>query len=136
MGNSLKKVKFLFLFSLFANVLLAQNKEIHGVTATGKKGIKKSLAKILAYDAAHPLPSNFKAFLRPELHGPKPHGQDLQSKAVSKSGTLVNASGLNTATSMTPATPIIHSNFLSIWGSFSIIAGRESPYTPPDNRGM
>jgi len=135
MRNPLKKVKFLFLFSLFANVLLAQNKEIHGVTVTGKKGIKKSLAKILAYDATHPLPSNFKAFLRPELHGPKPHGQDLETKAVSKSGTLVNAPVLNTVNSITSATPIIHSNFLSIWGSYSIIAGRESPYTPPDSMG-
>jgi hypothetical protein len=30
---------------------------------------------------------------------------------------------------------IIHSNFLSIWGSYSAVAGRESPYTPPDDIG-
>src|ERR1700730_4803785 len=135
MGSLIKKIKFLFLFSLLANLLFAQNIEIRGITVTGKKAIKKSVAEILAYDSVHPLPANFKAVLRLELHGPTPVGQDPQAKAISKSGTLVDAFKLDTTTSSTPPTQIIHSNFLSIWGSYSVINGRESPYTPPDNVG-
>jgi hypothetical protein len=66
-----KKIRLVFLFCIAANVLFAQNKEIHGFTVTGIKGIRKSLKEIIIYDAAHPLPSNFKAPLRPELHGPR-----------------------------------------------------------------
>ena len=135
MARILRKIEFLFLFLILANVLLAQETELHGITVKGKKGIKKSLAEILAYDSTHPLPPNYKAFLRPELHGPAPRGQNPGSKAVSKSGALVEASQLNTPTSLLAPTQTIHSNFLSIWGSYSVIAGRESPYTPPDNIG-
>lgn len=131
----LKNIRLSFFFCLAANVLYAQNKEIHGFTVSGKKGIRKSLKEVIAYDAAHPLPPNFKAFLRPELHGPEPRGQDPASKAVSKSGTLLDAPVLNTPTIMAPATQIIQSNFLTIWGSYNNVAGRESPYTPPDNMG-
>ena len=73
--------------------------------------------------------------LRPELHGPRPQRQDPQSKRVSKSGLLLNSPVMNIPTSITTATQAIHSDFLSIWGSYNNVAGRESPYTPPDNMG-
>ena len=135
MVRILGKIAFLLLFLILGNVLFAQKIELHGFTAKGKNGIKKSLAEILAYDSTHRLPPNYKAFLRPELHGPAPRGQNPGSKLVSKSGALVAASDLNTATSLLPPIQTIHSNFLSTWGSYSVITGRESPYTPPDNIG-
>src|SRR4051794_13858055 len=135
MRKSLKKLTLLFPLALLANILFAQNIESHGFTLSGKKAKKKSLAEVIAYDASHPLRPNFKVVLRPELRGPTPIGQDANSKAASKSGTLLEAPGLNAVTSMISPTQIIHSNFLSIWGSYTAIAGRESPYTPPDNVG-
>ncbi|MDP4284313.1 MAG: hypothetical protein Q8891_07815 [Bacteroidota bacterium] len=135
MKTKLITIRLVFLFCFVANVLFAQNKEIHGFTVTGIKGIKKSVKEILIYDASHPLPHNFLAPLMPELHGPTPQKQDPQSKAVSKSGILVNSPVLNTPTLLAPVTQAIHSNFLSIWGSYTNVSGRESPYIPPDNMG-
>jgi hypothetical protein len=135
MRKSPKKLTLLFSLTFFANILFAQNVEIRGFTSSGNKAKKKSLAEVIAYDASHPLPPNFKAILRPELHGPEPVAQDPNSKPASKSGTLIEDIVLNPATSMISPAQIIHSNFLSIWGSYSAVSGRESPYTPPDNIG-
>jgi hypothetical protein len=130
-----KKIKLLLLFTLIANILLAQNIEIKGVTVTGGKGIRKSLADVIAYEAAHPKPPNYRVILRPELHKPPPTAQDAQAKAVSRSGILIDAAKLNAATYFTPATQTIHSNFLSIWGAWNPATGRESIYVPPDDMG-
>ena len=130
-----KIIRLGFLFCFAANILFAQNKEIHGFTVTGIKGIRRSVKEVMIYEAAHPLSPNFRATLRPELHGPRPQRQDPQSKAVSKSGLLLNSPVMNIPTSITSSTQAIHSNFLSIWGSYNNVAGRESPYTPPDNMG-
>ena len=122
----------IFLFS----VMYAQNKvEIKGITITGIKGIKKSLANIIAYDRSHPIPDNYKVHLRPELEGPIPKGQNPDAKAVSKFGTLINANNIDNTTSISVPTQSVNSNFLTIWGSYALVSGRESPYTPPDNCG-
>ena len=115
--------------------IYAQNKvEIKGITITGIKGIKKSLANIIAYDRSHPIPDNYKVHLRPELEGPIPKGQNPDAKAVSKFGTLVNGNNYRTTATSAP-TQVVTSNFLAIWGSYASVSGRESPYTPPDNCG-
>lgn len=129
--------KFLpFLFTLlFSPVLFSQiTHGIKGITTTGIKGISKNLKAVIAYDKSHPIPLNYKAHLKPEVDGPEPIGQDPNAKSVSKSGSLVDAaisaSG-NTSTSVALAA----SNFLAIFGSYTSVSGRESPYTPPDNCG-
>ena len=118
---------------LFSGVF-AQTGSIRGITVTGIKGIKKSLADILAQERSIPL--NYKVHLRPELEGPRPVGQNPAAKAVSKSGTLVTSNNINNrVTATSPPTQAVNSNFLAIWGSYAAVAGRESPYTPPDNNG-
>ena len=132
MRKSVKKLTLVFPVVLLANILFAQ--EIHGITFTGIAK-KKSLGEVMMYEASHPLPPNFKPLIRPELHRPPPQAQDPNAKPVSKAGTLVEASTVNPAPSLMTPAQIIHSNFLAIWGSYPVIAGRESPYTPPDNVG-
>src|SRR5437763_12154486 len=116
-----------FSFFLVATILFAQQGEMQGFTLSGGKAKRKSLAEVMAYDAAHPLPPNFKAVVRPELHRPTPTAQDPDAKAVSKSGSLVEASAMNAPTSMPSPAQIIRSNFLSIWGAYANVPGRESP---------
>ena len=120
----------------FFSATNAQNNGgIKGITTTGIKGIRKSLPDIIAFDKAHPIPPGFKIHLRPELEGPRPKGQNPDAKPVSKFGTLVNKNVTNTSSSLTTPTQIVNSNFLTIWGSYANVSGRESPYTPPDNCG-
>ena len=107
------------------------NNEIRGITITGIKGIKQSVADATANERT--IPANYKVHLRPELEGPRPKGQYPGAKPVSKSGTLVNPGNPNEANYR--VTQTVHSNFLSIWGSYASVANRESPYTPPDNCG-
>ena len=128
-----KIISTLLAFLLLTGVF-AQSQNIKGVTVTGIKGIKKSLASILAQERAIPL--NFKVHLKPELEGPRPIGQHPDAKPVSKYGTLVTGNNANyRTTSTSPPTQAVNSNFLAIWGSYASVAGRESPYTPPDNNG-
>lgn len=110
-----------------------QGGQIQGVTTSGIKGISKAIGEIIAYEKVHPVPADFKAALRPELKGPIPVGQNPEAQSVSKSGSLVTAP----ATSSLISAPIqsVYSNFLTIWGSYANVAGRESPYVPPDNCG-
>ncbi len=124
----------LFLFSIVNGQNNSGKSEIKGITVTGIKGIKKSLIDIIAYEKAHPVPDNFRIHLRPELEGPRPKHQFPGSKPGSKSGTLVNSESFRTTATSAP-TQSVYSNFLTIWGSYAGVSGRESPYTPPDNCG-
>src|ERR1035437_7701553 len=127
------KILSTLLALIIFSCIYAQNKvEIKGITVTGIKGIKKSLAIVIANERSIPL--NFKAHLRPELEGPIRLGQNPDAKAVSKFGTLVNGNNYRTTATSAP-TQVVTSNFLAIWGSYASVSGRESPYTPPDNCG-
>ncbi len=121
---------------LFPSIFAQDKAEIKGITTKGIIGIKKSLAPVIEYGITHPIPSNFKPYLRPEMEGPEPKGQNPAAKPVSKFGTLVNKElTTNTTVAATP-TQAVYSNFLTIWGNYgAAINGRESPYTPPDNCG-
>ena len=116
---------------LFSAMYAQNNNEIRGITTTGIKGIKKSLADVIANERT--IPANYKVHLRPELEGPMPKGQNPEAKPVSKFGTLINATNINYRS--TSITQTVYSNFLTIWGSYASVANRESPYTPPDNCG-
>lgn len=116
---------------LFSAMYAQNNNEIRGITTTGIKGIKKSLADVIANERT--IPANYKVHLRPELEGPRPKGQNPEAKPVSKFGTLINATNINYRS--TSITQTVYSNFLTIWGSYASVANRESPYTPPDNCG-
>ncbi|CAN5277229.1 hypothetical protein BH09BAC2_BH09BAC2_02290 [soil metagenome] len=136
MTKVLSKIGLSFLLLLLANVSFSQ---IAGYTVTGIKGFKKNIGEVIAYEKAHPLPANFRAELREELEGPRPSMINAGSPAVSQFGTLVDQQK-SLHVPMAPnvaatATQSIHSNFLAIWGSYGANAGRESPYTPPDNNG-
>ena len=69
------------------------------------------------------------------MEGPTPKGQNPNAKPVSKFGSLVKNNVSNIPASLTTATQLVNSNFLTIWGSYANVSGRESPYTPPDNCG-
>jgi len=130
----MKKIIFFLLATLLYSVVFAQNKsEVKGVTISGIKGITKNLSNIIAYDKAHPVPLHYKVPLKPEMEGPEPVSQNPDAKSVSKFGSLVNGGSSGTTTSST--VPSLTSNFLTIWGSYAAVSGRESPYTPPDNCG-
>ena len=117
---------------LFSSIYAQNSNEIRGITITGIKGIKQSLAEVIANERA--IPADYKVHLRPELEGPKPKGQYPGTKPVSKYGTLINPNDANFRS--TSITQTVQSNFLTIWGNYgTAIAGRESPYTPPDNCG-
>ncbi|MDQ6902127.1 MAG: fibronectin type III domain-containing protein [Bacteroidota bacterium] len=121
---------------LFPSIFAQDKAEIKGITTKGIVGVKKSLSPVIEFGISHPIPSNFKPYLRPELEGPQPKGQNPAAKPVSRFGTLVNKDvTTNTTVAATP-TQSVYSNFLTIWGNYgTAIAGRESPYTPPDNCG-
>ncbi|HEY8658159.1 MAG TPA: fibronectin type III domain-containing protein [Hanamia sp.] len=126
----------LFAIFFFSGIYAQNQIGIKGITISGIKGVKKSLPNIIAYGKAHPIPLNYKVPLRPELEGPEPKGQNPDAKGVSKFGTLVEANNLNRPTILTSSlTQTVYSNFLTIWGSYANVSGRESPYTPPDNCG-
>jgi Secretion system C-terminal sorting domain/Fibronectin type III domain len=127
-----KILSTLLVFFILCGVYAQNKNEIRGITITGIKGIKKSLAIVIANERSIPL--NFKAHLRPELEGPIRLGQNPDAKAVSKFGTLVNGNNYRTTANSAP-TQVVTSNFLAIWGSYASVSGRESPYTPPDNCG-
>jgi hypothetical protein len=120
----LKNLGFLIGLSLFMNFSFGQ---IQGVTYTSK-GIRKSVAEIIAYEQAHPTPANFVPSLRHENEGPRNKAQNPDALPSSKT------TGVNAPNSVT-ATQTVNSNFLTIWGSYANVGGRESPYTPPDNNG-
>lgn len=126
-----KSLLLIIAISLYS-AAMAQHREVRGYTATGIKGIQRSLASVIAYDKAHPIPENFKIHLRPELEGPRPRGQNPGSQAAAKMG---NNSTAYKVTATSAPTQTVHSNFLTIWGSYAAVNGRESPYTPPDNCG-
>src|ERR1035437_4836832 len=129
-----KILSTLLVFFILCGVYALNKNEVRGITITGIKSIKKSLANIIAYDRSHPIPANYKVHLRPELEGPIPKGQNPDAKAVSKSGTLVTGTNYRTTATSAP-TQVVTSNFLTIWCSYASVSGRESPYTPPDNCG-
>ena len=130
----MKKQYLLFLVVFIVNTSFAQEGEVKGTTITDIPGIKKSLASVLAQEKAHPLPPTFVAALRPDLKGPVPYIQDPLSTKASQGGSLVSGTTSNSAVSSVISSSA-YSNFLTIWGSYSTIAGQESPYTPPDNCG-
>ncbi len=121
---------------LFPSIFAQDKGEIKGITTRGIIGVKKSLVPVIEYGITHPIPTNFKPYLRPEMEGPEPKGQNPAAKPVSRFGTLVNKEvTTNTTVAATP-TQAVYSNFLTIWGNYgTAITGRESPYTPPDNCG-
>ncbi|MGN6605101.1 MAG: fibronectin type III domain-containing protein [Ginsengibacter sp.] len=130
----MKKFIFSAIALLLCPALFAQNtNEVKGITITGIKGITKKLSNVIAYDKAHPVPLHYKVPLKPEMEGPEPVSQNPDAKSVSKFGSLVNGGG--STTTNTTAIPSLTSNFLTIWGSYAAVSGRESPYTPPDNCG-
>lgn len=131
----MKKILPFLLSLLLSPALFSQiTHGIKGITTTGIKGISKNLKAVIAYDKSHPIPLNYIAHLKPEIDGPVPIGQDPNSKSVPKSGTLVDASISGSGTT-TSSVGLATSNFLAIWGSYTSVSGRESPYTPPDNCG-
>ncbi len=131
----MKKILYFLVALLFSTALSAQNRGgIKGITTTGLKGITKNLKAVIAYDKSHPIPLHYKAHLKPEVDGPEPIGQDPNSKSVPKAGSLVDA-GISGSGITTSSIGLATSNFLTIWGSYASVSGRESPYTPPDNCG-
>ena len=121
---------------LFPSIFAQDKAEIKGITTKGIIGVKKSLAPVIEYGITHPIPSNFKPYLRPEMEGPEPKGQNPAAKPVSRFGTLVNKEVTTNTTVAATSTQAVYSNFLTIWGNYgTAITGRESPYTPPDNCG-
>lgn len=59
--------------------------------------------------------------------------QDPLSRKASQGGSLVSGSTAAAVSSVISSQA--YSNFLTIWGSYANVSGRESPYTPPDNCG-
>ena len=132
--KKMKKFYLLFIVIFIVKSSFAQQGEIRGTTISGVPGVRKSLASVLAQEKEHPLPPTFVAELRPDLKGPVPYIQNPLSIQANKGGTLVT--GPLTTSSVNPViSSSAYSNFLTIWGSYSTIAGQESPYTPPDNCG-
>ncbi|HEY8687848.1 MAG TPA: fibronectin type III domain-containing protein [Chitinophagaceae bacterium] len=132
----MSKILSTLLILFFFSGLYAQNKiEIKGITVTGIKGIKRSLAEVIANERT--ISANYKVHLRLELEGPKPIGQDPNAKPNSKFGKLVTNNNINTKVNGGPVpTQTVNSNFLAIWGNYgTAVPSRESPYTPPDNCG-
>ena len=119
---------------LIFSVGYSQNANIHGITTTGIKGVKKSVARLIELSDAKHLLGNYRVHLRPELEGPIPSGQNPAALPVSKYGTAITVNTYGVTSSSAP-TQSVYSNFLSIWGSYANVSGRESPYTPPDNCG-
>ncbi len=131
----MKKYYLLLLFCLTVyGFSFAQHNDVKGTTVK-ITGIAKSVSEIIAHEKAHPLPPNFVAKLRPELEGPEPISDHPDAKPVSKYGSMVNNAAANTSSVSTSSSISSFSNFLTIWGSYAAVAGRESPYTPPDNCG-
>ena len=130
--------KFL-LFSLpmlLCYLVQGQNTPVaKGITTSGIKGVQKSLSEVITLSQEHPVPANFRAKLRPELEGPEPRQQNPDAKRVSKFGSLITSQSVTTPLGPDIATQLAYSNFLTIWGSYASVSGRESPYTPPDNCG-
>ena len=56
-----KILSTLLVFFILCGVYAQNKNEIRGITITGIKGIKKSLANIIAYDRSNPIPANYKA---------------------------------------------------------------------------
>lgn len=133
-NEKMKKFYLLFIVVFIVKSSFAQQGEIRGTTISGVPGVRKSLASVLAQEKEHPLPPTFVAALRPDLKGPVPYIQDPLSTKASQGGSLVSGTTGNSAVSSVISSPA-YSNFLTIWGSYSTIAGQESPYTPPDNCG-
>ena len=130
----MKKILSFLVTLLFCSAIFAQNKnEVKGITISGIKGVTKNVANVIAYDKAHPVPLHFKVPLKPEMDGPEPTSQNPDAKKVSKFGSLVEGGTSGTTTSS--SFPSLTSNFLTIFGSYAAVPGRESPYTPPDNCG-
>jgi hypothetical protein len=129
----LKNFTFLTVLSMVMNYSYGQ---IHGITTTSK-GITKSVADIIAYERAHPTPANYTPSLRHENEEPENKVPNPDALPVSRSGSLLKGNNLGQVNSpvSTTATQTVNSNFLAIWGAYNSVAGRESPYTPPDNNG-
>ncbi len=130
----MKKHYLSFLLVFIVKFTFAQQGEVNGITITGIPGVKKSLSSVIAQEKAHPLPPAFVAALRPDLKGPEPSIQDPLSTQASQGGSLVSVATATSAVSSVISSSA-YSNFLTIWGSYANVAGRESPYTPPDNCG-
>ena len=132
----MKKLYLLLLLFIYTvSFSFAQQGEIKGVTATGITGITKSISEIIEHEKQHPLLPNFVVTLRPELQGPEPVGQNPHAIRALKYGTLVEPESEITASVSSVVSQPAYSNFLAIWGSYTNVSGRESPYTPPDNCG-
>ena len=135
--NLFKNIPLLIFFALLGNYSFGQNTAgITGVTYT-MHGITKSMAEVMAYERAHPVPANFKPPIRHDDDGPRNLADNPAAMPVSSFSSMVS-SAINSRSnpvSINTPTQAIHSNFLSIWGSYAGQAGNESPYTPPDNNG-
>lgn len=127
----LRNLLFLVILSLFMNFSFGQ---IQGVTSSAK-GIKKSVAEIIAYEQAHPVPVNFTPSLRHENEDPEHRVPNPNALPVNKAGSLLKDNQNVYSPGSVNATQTINSNYLAIWGAYNNVAGRESPYTPPDNNG-
>lgn len=130
----MKKQYLLFLVVFIVNISFAQQGEVKGTTITDIPGVKKSLSAVIAQEKAHPLPAAFVAALRPDLKGPEPSMQNPLSTQANQGGSLVSGT-TNTSAVSSVISSSAYSNFLTIWGSYANVTGRESPYTPPDNCG-
>lgn len=117
---------------IFCNVNAQFKDGIKGFTVSGIKGIKKSMANIIAMDKLKPMPGKIK--LKPELERPRPTHQYPGAEAINRSGSMVSGDNVKVTATSAP-TQAVHSNFLAIWGSYAAVSNKESPYTPPDNCG-
>jgi hypothetical protein len=129
--------KHFFLLCAFSSVGLlsyGQGGEVHGVSFTVEP-THVNLSDVLAYQRQHPVPPDFVAELKPQLEGPVPAHQSPTTAKVAKGGTLVTSTNLNTSTVSSSSAFNAGKNFLTIWGSYASVSGKESPYTPPDNCG-
>lgn len=135
MTKYVMKCAIFLLFSFLVNFAFGQATQVKGISVPEMKGIVKTVSEVTAYEVSHPIPFHYKAPLLPELHGPRPKGQNPDAKAVSKYGELIPATDVNTSTVLTTASQPVHSNFLTIWGSYIDVQGRESASVPPDNCG-
>ncbi|MDQ6814555.1 MAG: T9SS type A sorting domain-containing protein [Bacteroidota bacterium] len=135
-NNLLKNIFFLSSFTLLSSYSFSQaGGELTGTTVTGIHGITKTAGDVMKEVGLSRVPDHVIIPVRPEPKAPEPTMQNPEAKPVSRYGTLVGSTTSTGPTTSTSTTQATTSNFLAIWGSYATVAGRESPYTPPDNNG-
>ena len=126
---------FLVCLCLPGSYLLAQG--MPGVPVNCGGPVIKRVSDILALEAQHPINYSMPRPLRREndleIHKvPNPDAPAVSS--YSNPLLFTSPSQPQTPGSVT-STQAMWSNYLSTWGSFSGVAGQESPYVPPDCNG-